>query len=263
MEDLAAWGNLGLMGMISVGVVALLYKFGAAWIDTWRERRAPGEGTPGATPLCTTCPHRLASLDRWTLVDLLRHRFWRFMDHAQDIVIPKLRIEEAGRRALATDFLVVKFRHVANCLREFCETHDLTQMTSIDLEDGIVATLGRAIDGYEAEAIRLAKARGGLEAMAVWIEKFREIHQPVVNQATDHAVSICQSQWQGDDNIAKMAAMLDALSVIMQRTLNDAERTLGRLNGSLTGLPYAGIIIGPCPGSQSGHRGSGTEEPHV
>lgn len=235
----------GLAYAIASGGAVLGFRWAWMKLGKMEEQKAAPEGAG----LCAECPHRHADDRRLEASELRSHRFFGYMRHASSVVIPALPIREAGRQALAIDFLGLKFSAAAEALREFVERPDLDELSSTELADQLLEVIDGIIQTYEMQAIRLATRKNGVPAMMVFMGRFREVHSRSVEEARDHIMATCTSGWLGEDPVAKTAAVLDYMVSVFRRTLADAERTLGRLNGQLSGLMYDGITIGPCPDS--------------
>lgn len=244
------WNMLAEKGLaFATAAGAVILGFRWCWIRLGKLEKGEEEPETGGALGCDKC----ARFDqRLTPADLATHRFFAFMRHSRLVTIPTLPIREAGRKALAVDLLMAKFRAAEEIMAQWVERPDLDTMCDAELVDGLLCAINDIIMRYEAEAMVVANAKNGVPAMYVYLGRFRELHASTVEQVRDWIDATCPSGWLGHDSMAKTAAVLDYLVSVFRRTLADAERTMGRLNGSLSGLPYGGVIIGPCPNSLYG-----------
>ncbi len=230
-------GKVGIPILFSAAAIALGTRWAWIWIGNQKaeknEKLCLGEA----------CQFRKEDTP-YIPEDLLQHRFFSFVQHSVTNRIPYLRIKDAGRREMAKDFLTSKFNSLATTLKDIINDQDIEDMSKSELESMMQKAIESSATRGDAETMRTAFIRGGQDAMRIYVEAFREIHAPTMDQLADYTTAACNSAWMGDNNVARIATIMDFLVSVYRRLLCDAEVTMGRLNGSLTGLPYGGKVLG-------------------
>lgn len=74
------------------------------------------------------------------------------------------------------------------------------------------------------------------------MKKYDMWHQSKINFLQENIMSVCNSPFY-DTQIIKGAVILDLYLSMAIDTINDASRTLNRINGDLKGLKFKGVII--------------------
>ena len=172
--------------------------------------------------------------------ELIGHRLFGYVRLARASLIPNLPINDPGRKKLFTDLLDARFRIVTEAYIQWLKlnlTH-LEDMRADTLASEQLALVGAIVEGFEAEVRRLKAPEIVLERMRYW-------EGPRIGHLRSEIQLVCESEWLSDSS-QRLGFILSVVEQIMKATVLDAERTLGSLNGKLTGFTYQGLPIGPC-----------------
>ena len=139
------------------------------------------------------------------------------------------------RREVFTDFLLIKMGTAATDMKKLVDNEKLwANLHPNELKDIVITEIMNIVSSYEDKC----KAEGIPELV---IQKFNKWHETRVKFTVAGVKSVCSSQFY-KDNRARMAAVLDILTVAFHDTILDAERTLNSLNGELNNLKYKGYV---------------------
>ena len=178
--------------------------------------------------------------------DLVQHRLFGFLRLARAVMIPNLPIPDAGRRAVFQDLQDIKFRVVGEMLLGWLRDNldALPEMAGDTLCSECLGLIGRIVESYEGEAT----AKG---IPAVVLTRFRQWHGARIVHLQSEIRLVCESEWISSPT-ERVGFILSIFEQVMKATVLDAERTQASLNGSLTGLVYRGITLGPCQPREGG-----------
>jgi hypothetical protein len=172
--------------------------------------------------------------------ELIGHRLFGYVRLARASMIPDLPIPDPGRKKLFTDLLDARFKIVTEAYLQWLKVNlpALEDMRADTLASEQLALAGAIVERFEAEARRMGAPDVVLERMRYW-------EGPRIGHLRSEIQLVCESEWLSDSS-QRLGFILSVVEQIMKATVLDAERTLGSLNGKLTGLTYAGFTIGPC-----------------
>jgi hypothetical protein len=182
--------------------------------------------------------------------ELIGHRLFGYVRLARASLIPNLPILDPGRKLLFTDLLDARFRIVTECYIQWLKANLATMedMRADSLASEQLALVGAIVEGFEAEARRLGAPDVVLERMRYW-------EGPRIGHLRSEIQLVCESEWLSDSS-QRLGFILSVVEQIVKATVLDAERTLGSLNGKLTGFVYRGVVIGPCDPRRGGDPGT-------
>lgn len=171
--------------------------------------------------------------------ELVGHRLFGYVRLARASMIPNLPILDPGRKKLFTDLLDARFKIVTEAYIQWLRLNlaALEDMRADTLASEQLALVGGIVEAFEAEARRMGAPDVVLERMRYW-------EGPRIGHLRSEIQLVCESEWLSDSS-QRLGFILSVVEQIMKATVLDAERTLGSLNGKLTGLAYAGLTIGP------------------
>lgn len=236
-SDVKSWLDQGLSTALSLLVVWALV-LGIYLVFLWAKRRLRASRSGGASD-CGFGP------DSRDPKDLQQHRLFSFIRLARAFMLPNLPIPDPGRKAVFEDLQDIKFRIVSDRISRWLQDN-ATSLPSMEpdlLASAMLGLVASIVEEYEAEA-----ERAGIPSVV--LDKFRSWHGPRIAHLRTEIGLVCESEWIAD-SVARMGFILAVFEQTMKLTVLDAERTLFALNGSLTGLRYRGIMIGPCPPRRS------------
>lgn len=192
---------------------------------------------PGAAPKCEECV--LADEFRRP-EDLVAHRLFGYMRLALVTRIPNLPITDPGRRLVFTDLLDIIFHVVSSKYLEWLRRNlrMIHDMRPDVLASEQLSLVGEIVEEYERQAENYG-------IPSVVLSRFRFWNGPRLEHLRAEITLVCESEWI-DGSTERMGYLLSVVEQLMKATMFDAERTLTNLNGSLTGLTYKGVAVGPC-----------------
>lgn len=172
--------------------------------------------------------------------ELVGHRIFGYIRLARASLLPNLPIPDPGRRALFLDLLDARFRIVSESYLLWLKTHlpTLDTMRADTLASEQLALVGGIVEAFEAEARRLG-------VPSIVMERLRYWEGPRIGHLRSEIQLVCESEWIADSP-QRLGFILSVVEQVMKATVLDAERTLGSLNGQLTGIAYRGYVVGPC-----------------
>jgi hypothetical protein len=205
---------------------------------------------PAADPSFRPCDNCVFADDFRSPNELIGHRLFGYVRLARASLIPNLPISDPGRKKLFSDLLDARFRIVTECYIQWLKANlpILEDMRADTLASEQLALVGSIVEGFEAEARRLS-------APEVVVERMRHWEGPRIGHLRSEIQLVCESEWLSDSS-QRLGFILSVVEQIMKATVLDAERTLGSLNGKLTGLTYQGVVIGPCDSKRGGDPGT-------
>jgi hypothetical protein len=172
--------------------------------------------------------------------ELIGHRLFGYIRLARASLLPNLPIPDQGRRALFLDLLDARFRIVSESYLQWLKVNlpALETMRADTLASEQLALVGGIVEAFEAEARRLG-------VPSIVMERLRYWEGPRIGHLRSEIQLVCESEWIADSP-QRLGFILSVVEQLMKATVLDAERTLGSLNGQLTGIPYRGYVVGPC-----------------
>lgn len=172
--------------------------------------------------------------------ELIGHRLFGYIRLARASLLPNLPVPDPGRRALFLDLLDARFRIVSESYLQWLKVNlpVLEAMRADTLASEQLALVGSIVEAFEAEAKRLG-------VPSIVMERLRYWEGPRIGHLRSEIQLVCESEWIADSP-QRLGFILSVVEQLMKATVLDAERTLGSLNGQLTGIAYRGYIVGPC-----------------
>lgn len=140
-----------------------------------------------------------------------------------------------GRKLIFTDFLKFKVEDFNEALSEYiAENNDntLNSKSALEFHHEMLWLINETIRKYESRCLMAGIPK-------VVISKFGEWHKETVEDTLKFLDIL--GQYDASNNYDKAYMLLSYLAVVFQRTLIDARRTLGSLNGDLDGVDYRGV----------------------
>lgn len=225
----------GLMFALSVVV---LWGLGLAVFLTYRVARRKFLPAPGDH--FRPCDGCAFADDLRSPQELIGHRLFGYIRLARASLIPNLPIPDPGRRALFLDLLDARFRIVSESYLNWLKVNlpALEGMRADTLASEQLALVGSIVEIFEAEARRLG-------VPSIVMERLRYWEGPRIGHLRSEIQLVCESEWIADSP-QRLGFILSVVEQLMKATVLDAERTLGSLNGQLTGIAYRGYIVGSC-----------------
>ncbi len=172
--------------------------------------------------------------------DLVAHRLFGYMRLALVTRIPNLPISDPGRRLVFTDLLEIIFQVVSSKYLEWLRRNIklIHDMRTDALASEQLSLVGEIVEEYERQAENYG-------IPAVVLDRFRYWNGPRLEHLRAEITLVCESEWI-DGSTERIGYLLSVVEQLMKATMFDAERTLTNLNGSLTGINYKGVMVGPC-----------------
>lgn len=205
----------------------------------WAYQRIKPAKTESAS-ICSkdTCPF---GYEGKSATELVRHPVFSAIAYATVVRIPQLRVPDLGRRLVFQALLVVKFNAIRSCLTAWLEKNinSIEHMTSDQLYSELVGLTTCIVSAYESSA----RERG---IPVEVINTFREWHKRRVDALMEEIDLICGSDAAFSGSISMMGYFMTYLEHLSGSTMLDAERTIKSLNGTLTGIVFDGVVLGPC-----------------
>ena len=163
------------------------------------------------------------------------HAFFSTSERLINYHIPRMKVSsDPARNTLFRDMLVKKIGNWRKSMLDFV-ARDFSSLKTFEIKELFATTLHEIIKGYEAEW----KATGVPTPV---ISKFAEWHSPRVEGLSSSATSVFDGK-----SFTTPTEMLNATlclqNALLVETIIDAERTLGELNGELSGLTYQGLTL--------------------
>lgn len=163
------------------------------------------------------------------------HAFFSTSERLINYHIPRMRVSnDPARNTLFRDMLVKKIGAWRKTMLDFV-ARDFSSLKTFEIKDLFAKTLQEIIKSYESEW----KGSGVPEPV---ILKFAEWHSPRVEGLSSSATSVFDGK-----SFTTPTEMLNATlclqNALLVETVIDAERTLGELNGELSGLTYQGLTL--------------------
>lgn len=163
------------------------------------------------------------------------HAFFSTSERLINYQIPRMRISnDPARNALFRDMLIKKISNWRKSMLDFV-ARDFSSLKTFEIKELFATTLHEIIKSYEAEW----KTTG---VPALVISKFAEWHSPRVEGLSGSATSIFDGK-SFTTPVEMLNATLFLQNALLIETVIDAERTLGDLNGEISGLTYQGLTL--------------------
>ena len=163
------------------------------------------------------------------------HAFFSTSERLINYHIPLMRISsDPARNTLFRDMLIKKLTVWRKNMLDFV-ARDFSSLKTFEIKDLFAKTLYEIVTGYEAEW----KAVG---VPTLVVSKFAEWHSPRVEGLSSSATSVFDGKSFTTPN-EMLNATLCLQNALLVETIIDAERTLGGLNGELSGLTYKGLTL--------------------
>jgi hypothetical protein len=156
--------------------------------------------------------------------------YWR------EFKISSLEMDEYGRNMIFRDLLHIKFDAFHNNLTKIEDADDFETIDRRELYTRIVTCMHNIVEEYETHA----KAEG---IPSIVINKYKKWHSSSMDYTLKSAELISQSPIYKTNYDIMNAVYLLNIS-LLELTIAEAERTLSKLNGELTGIVYKGYTIG-------------------
>lgn len=163
------------------------------------------------------------------------HAFFSTVDQLVNYHIPRMRVStDPVRNALFRDMLTQKLTIWRKAMLDLV-ARDFSPLKTFEIKELFSVTLRDCVANYEAAW----KAAGVPELV---ISKFAQWHSPRLEAISSSSSSVFDGK-----SFTTPAEMLNAVlclqNALLVETIIDAERTLGELNGELSGLNYQGLTI--------------------
>ena len=163
------------------------------------------------------------------------HAFFTTSESLINYHIPRMKISnDSARNTLFRDMLIIKLTAWRKSMLDFV-ARDFSSLKTFEIKDSFAKALNNIIKGYESEW----NVTGVPEPV---ISKFAEWHSPRVEGLSSSANGIFDGK-----SFTTAAEMLNATLCLQHAlligTIIDAERTLGILNGELSGLSYKNLTL--------------------
>ena len=156
------------------------------------------------------------------------------MDELIAYGIDSISISNKFKDKVAKDFLKMKLKIFRDGFMEFVKRPEVFTLSGDCLKAEVTTLFFGLINKYEEKAVA-----DGIPQL--FIEKFHAWHDPATQEVKRNIDALCTSNYI-TTNGQKLNAILINLSSAFYRTLIDAERTLGDINGHMKGLVYKGIV---------------------
>lgn len=203
-------GKHGVPVIITGGVLLLSWSAAKTWLRTWQVK-----------------------IER-PKVNLKEHQFFALLYRNCSVIIPGLEISDPGRRLMAQDFLRLKATVAREKMIDLIEK-DLDEVTEQVWATEASRAISDIVQSYETKA-----TEGGVAD--IFIREFREWHQDTVDQTFGFIESLSRAVMAS--NTDRTNALLSWLEVAFQWSVTDTGRSIGRINGALTGFVYRGVTLG-------------------
>lgn len=163
------------------------------------------------------------------------HAFFSTSEQLMNYHIPRMKISnDPARNNLFRDMLVKKIKVWRKNMLDFV-ARDFSNLKTYEIKELFATTLKGIISGYETDW-KVA------EVPALVIAKFALWHSPRVEGLSGSATSVFDGKSFTTPN-EMLNATLCLQNALLVETIIDAERTLGELNGELSGLTYQGLTL--------------------
>ena len=170
-----------------------------------------------------------------SLKELKKHPFFHNVDYLINYKIPYIDLKEKGRTEIFRDFLRIKFTVYKESLNRFLDK----EIKPSEFESEINNHFNEAIQEYINRCL-------GAGIPQIVVDKFQQWHMPRIEFTNMAIEQICKTEII-DNDIEKMFAILTIYDSALYATVIDAEQTLKKLNGELTGTIYKNICVGDIP----------------
>ena len=169
------------------------------------------------------------------VTDPRSHAFFSTSERLINYHIPRMKVSaDPARNTLFRDMLTKKLTAWRKSMLDFV-ARDFTPLKTFEIKELFARTLREIISGYESEW----KATGVPDPV---VSKFAEWHSPRVEGLSSSATSVFDGKSFTTPN-EMLNATLCLQNALLVETIIDAERTLGELNGELSGLTYQGLTL--------------------
>jgi len=170
----------------------------------------------------------------------LNHLFFEKIKYERRVHLKSIKLKYKnkfckGRTILFTDMLDKKFKIWKMTVREFVSEALKLKATGAELENLSSRYINKIVEDYEREWHTMGVPENV-------IDKFMEWHGQRIKMLLEFINPICIGD-SYDSVEEKLNAILDIHKVLIVITIIDVEKTLGQMNGELTGLEYKGLII--------------------
>ncbi len=174
-----------------------------------------------------------------TVAEPKKHAFFQKADYILRYKLPEIRLSYQkqyceGRTLMFRDLLKIKFELWRENILKVCAM-DYEHMSSGDIRQAFTQATLDLVSQYEAKWQQDAVPQ-------VVINKFHEWHDNHAEMFIETIESITMGSCFGSPREI-MNAILEMNMMMLLLTLLDAEKTLGDLNGELSGLEYKGIKL--------------------
>lgn len=214
--------DLGLLKTILIGMVVLGLYFGVKFIGQYKfTRKVEESGIKVADE-----------------TDLSYHPFFNkavyFLTHA----LPQIDVfnDKPVRRQLMIDLLKIHYTAILEGCRQIAEL-DMKKWSS----DKWTTEITRRFNDMFYQANQKARESGIPEVV---IDKFKKWYSPAVDTVFEHITWI-GSPTTYNTNALRTNTLFMMTTVMLSSMLGDAERTITKLNGDITGIKYKGKVIEP------------------
>jgi len=173
--------------------------------------------------------------------DLMSHQLFGTIRALRVTTIPSLMIKDVGRRMVFTDLLSIKFSSVASAWDAWLQKHNQALVDNrLDgqfLMNESLILVADIVSDYELKC----RSQGIPEAAIV---SFAKWHSDAVYILCDDIQEIATSDWIVDST-QRVGLIMSAFMHTLEKALRDCELAQHKLNGTLTGQTYKGVICGP------------------
>ena len=214
--------DIGLLKTILIGIVILGLYFGVKFIGQYKFTRKVEESGIKVTDETDLSYHPLFNKAVY------------FLTHA----LPQIDVfnDKPVRRQLMIDLLKIYYTSILEGCRQIAEL-DMKQWSN----DKWTTEITRRFNDMFYQAYQKARESGIPEIV---IEKFKKWSSPAVDTVFEHITWI-GSPVTYNTNTLRTNTLFMMATVMLSSMLGDAERTISRLNGDITGIKYKGKIVEP------------------
>ena len=153
-----------------------------------------------------------------------------------DYKIPSLVLEEDGRNLVFHDLLKIKFETYLDNLTNIEDGEKFKSLTKLEVYNAFVACIKSIDDEYKKRA-----EHEGIPEIVV--QKYDIWHNTSLEFVLHSAETMTTSSIY-KTNHEYINGIYSLITVLLELKIIEAERTLTKLNGELTGIKYKNIVIG-------------------
>lgn len=163
------------------------------------------------------------------------HAFFSTSERLMTYHIPRMKVSnDPARNVLFRDMLRIKLTVWRKIMLDLV-ARDFASLKTFEIKELFAKTLRDSVSSYESDW----KSAGVPELV---ITKFAEWHSPRLEAVSGSAISVFDGKSFTTPN-EMLNAVLCLQNALLIETVIDAERTLGELNGELSGLTYQGLTL--------------------